>query len=131
MDVISLTRDVVELEESFAKSSTVIKNDRKYGLIHLPKFYVDFDDYSERNAATDAVAADAVAQLCGEDGEFPGEEKMVKEAVRSLMKKLMRERVLAEGGAPARGRPLPPIARGATGPTAPEGRTPCDMLRGS
>ncbi len=52
---------------------------------------------AERNAATDAVASDAIAQLCGDDGEFAGQEKMVKEAVRSLMKKLMRERVLAEG----------------------------------
>ncbi len=55
IEEVTLTRDVVELEESFAKSSTVIKNDRKYGLIHLPKFYVDFEDYSERNAATDVA----------------------------------------------------------------------------
>ncbi|WP_088340708.1 carboxy terminal-processing peptidase [Robiginitalea sediminis] len=55
IDEVSLVRDVVELEESFAKSATVIKNERKYGLIHLPKFYVDFDDYSERNAATDVA----------------------------------------------------------------------------
>ena len=25
----------------------------KYGLINLPRFYVDFDDYGERNAASD------------------------------------------------------------------------------
>ena len=55
IDEISLQRDVVELEESFAKSATVIKDERKYGIIHLPKFYVDFDDYSERNAATDVA----------------------------------------------------------------------------
>ncbi|MGI9551398.1 MAG: carboxy terminal-processing peptidase, partial [Aurantibacter sp.] len=55
VDVISLTRDVVELEESFAKSANIIKEDKKYGLIHLPKFYVDFDDYAERNAATDVA----------------------------------------------------------------------------
>lgn len=52
---ITLTRDVVELEESFAKSATVNKEGRKFGLINLPKFYVDFDDYSERNAATDVA----------------------------------------------------------------------------
>jgi len=51
----------------------------------------------ERNAAVDAVAADAVAEFCGDDGEFAGENKMVKEAVRSLMKKVMRRRVLDEG----------------------------------
>ena len=54
-DVVSITRDVVELEESYAKSATVIKDERKYGLINLPKFYVDFDDYTERNAATDVA----------------------------------------------------------------------------
>ncbi len=54
-DIVSITRDVVELEESYAKSATVIKDDYKYGLINLPKFYVDFDDYTERNAATDVA----------------------------------------------------------------------------
>ena len=53
VEVISLTRDVVELEESFAKSSVIKKGNEKFGLINLPKFYVDFNDYSERNAATD------------------------------------------------------------------------------
>ncbi len=52
---------------------------------------------AERNAAVDAVTADAVAHLCGDDGEFAGQSKMVKEAVRSLMKKVMRARVLDEG----------------------------------
>ncbi|MFK7917432.1 MAG: polyribonucleotide nucleotidyltransferase [Ilumatobacter sp.] len=52
---------------------------------------------AERNAAVDAVAADAVANFCGDDGEFAGQNKMVKEAVRSLMKKVMRARVLDEG----------------------------------
>lgn len=55
VDVVSITRDVVELEESYAKSATVTKDERKFGLIHLPKFYVDFDDYTERNAATDVA----------------------------------------------------------------------------
>ena len=52
---ISIVRDVVELEESFAKSATVKTPGGTYGLINLPKFYVDFDDYSERNAATDVA----------------------------------------------------------------------------
>jgi len=54
-EVISLTRDVVELEESFAKSANIKKENQNFGLIHLPKFYVDFDDYNERNAATDVA----------------------------------------------------------------------------
>ncbi|MEN1784239.1 MAG: carboxy terminal-processing peptidase [Bacteroidota bacterium] len=55
IDVVSITRDVVELDESYAKSASVSKDGRKYGIIHLPKFYVDFDDYTERNAATDVA----------------------------------------------------------------------------
>ncbi len=50
---ISITRDIVELEETYAKSSTVIKDDKKFGVINLPKFYVDFENYNKRNAASD------------------------------------------------------------------------------
>jgi polyribonucleotide nucleotidyltransferase len=52
---------------------------------------------AERNAATDAVSADTLAQLCGDGAEFAGRDKEVKEAVRSLNKKLMRQRVVTEG----------------------------------
>ncbi len=48
-----LTRDVVELEETYAKSSFIEKDDRKFGLINLPQFYFDMENYKERNAATD------------------------------------------------------------------------------
>ncbi|NNF86728.1 MAG: carboxy terminal-processing peptidase [Winogradskyella sp.] len=50
---ITITRDVVELEETFAKSSIVEKDDKVFGVINLPQFYVNFDDYNERNAASD------------------------------------------------------------------------------
>ena len=52
---------------------------------------------AERNAATDAATAKALEALCGEDGEFAGQEKAVKEAVRSLTKKLVRRRIVDEG----------------------------------
>ncbi|WP_421824157.1 carboxy terminal-processing peptidase [Flagellimonas oceanensis] len=55
IETVSITRDVVELEESYAKSATINAGDQKYGLINLPKFYVDFEDYAERNAATDVA----------------------------------------------------------------------------
>ena len=48
-----ITRDVVELEETYAKSSLIDKGDRKFGLINLPQFYFDMENYKERNAATD------------------------------------------------------------------------------
>ncbi|WP_228853724.1 carboxy terminal-processing peptidase [Aegicerativicinus sediminis] len=50
---ITITRDVVELEETYAKSATVEKNGKTFGVINLPKFYVDFQDYNKRNAASD------------------------------------------------------------------------------
>jgi len=50
---LSIPRDEIELEETYAKSSTVIKNDKKFGVINLPKFYVNFKDYNKRNAASD------------------------------------------------------------------------------
>ena len=53
VEVIPITRDIVELEDAFAKSSIITKEDKKFGVIHLPKFYVDFNDYGERNAASD------------------------------------------------------------------------------
>ena len=48
-----ITRDEVVLEESYAKSTLIKKNNKTYGLITLPKFYVDFNDYKEINCASD------------------------------------------------------------------------------
>ena len=50
---VTLTRDIIELEEAFAKSTIIEKDNIRYGLINLPRFYVDFQDYGKRNAATD------------------------------------------------------------------------------
>jgi polyribonucleotide nucleotidyltransferase len=55
---------------------------------------------AERNEALDAAAARAVAELCGtpdEPKDFAGREKEVREAVRSLTKKLVRKRIVEEG----------------------------------
>jgi carboxyl-terminal processing protease len=52
-----IERDIVVLEESYAKSAIIETNEKKYGLIELPKFYVDFKNYGERNAATDVKKA--------------------------------------------------------------------------
>ncbi|MDX1700790.1 MAG: S41 family peptidase, partial [Melioribacteraceae bacterium] len=50
---ITITRDVVELEETYVKSSYVKKDGKAFGVINLPGFYFDFDDYNKRNATTD------------------------------------------------------------------------------
>lgn len=51
--VISLIRDIVEIEETYAKSSIVEKNGVKYGVIYLPKFYIDFENNDGRDAGKD------------------------------------------------------------------------------
>ena len=42
--MITITRDIVQLEETFVKSSIVEKDGKKYGIIDLPKFYINFED---------------------------------------------------------------------------------------
>ncbi|WP_165499060.1 carboxy terminal-processing peptidase [Gramella sp. KN1008] len=53
IEEITLTRDVIEIEETYAKASLVEKEGRKFGVINLPKFYFDMENYEERNAASD------------------------------------------------------------------------------
>ena len=53
VEVVPVTRDVVVLEETYARSSLIKDATGTYGLIELPKFYINFQDYNERNAATD------------------------------------------------------------------------------
>jgi len=50
---LSIPRDEIELEETYAKSTIVEKEGTTFGVINLPKFYIDFEDYNSRNAATD------------------------------------------------------------------------------
>ena len=55
---------------------------------------------ADRNAATDEVTTEVLAELAGTTdapGELAGREKEVKEAVRSLTKKLVRRRIVDEG----------------------------------
>ncbi|WP_417885132.1 carboxy terminal-processing peptidase [Zunongwangia sp.] len=53
IEKVTLTRDIVEIEETYAKASMINKEGNKYGIINLPKFYFDMEDYDSRNAATD------------------------------------------------------------------------------
>tara|TARA_X000001036_G_scaffold98198_1_gene90985 strand:- start:1930 stop:4056 length:2127 start_codon:yes stop_codon:yes gene_type:complete len=53
VEVVTVTRDIVILEETYAKSSLIKDQSGNYGLIELPKFYINFQDYNQRNAATD------------------------------------------------------------------------------
>ena len=51
--IISIIRDIVEIEETYAKSSVVEKDGLKYGIIYLPKFYIDFENNDGRDAGKD------------------------------------------------------------------------------
>jgi carboxyl-terminal processing protease len=51
--VISIIRDEVETEETFAKSSIVEKDGKRYGIIYLPKFYISFENKENRDAYKD------------------------------------------------------------------------------
>jgi len=53
IEQVEITRDIVELEETYAKSSLIFQDSKKYGFISLPSFYIDFNDYGQRNAASD------------------------------------------------------------------------------
>ncbi len=61
---VTITRDVVELEETYAKSSVIRKDNMTFGIIDLPSFYVDFKDYKNINAAKDVKAE--IERLKGE-----------------------------------------------------------------
>ena len=50
---VTVKRDIVQLEETYIKSSIVEKNNNNYGIINIPKFYIDFDNQSNRDAAKD------------------------------------------------------------------------------
>lgn len=53
VEEINITRDVVEIEETYAKTSIVEKDGQSFGVINLPKFYFNMEDYNDRNAASD------------------------------------------------------------------------------
>ncbi|MDO5607579.1 MAG: carboxy terminal-processing peptidase [Capnocytophaga sp.] len=55
IEIVPIIRDVVEIEETYAKSALIENDGQRYGIIDLPKFYVDFQDYKERNAASDVA----------------------------------------------------------------------------
>ena len=50
---VTVKRDIVQLEETYIKSSIVEKGNNSYGVINIPKFYIDFDNQNNRDAAKD------------------------------------------------------------------------------
>lgn len=52
IEEVAIVRDVVELEETYAKTALVKGKNHTYGVINLPSFYMDPDD-TKKNAAND------------------------------------------------------------------------------
>ena len=50
---LKIPRDEIELEETYVKSSMLKSDGYIFGVINLPKFYIDFEDLNSRNATTD------------------------------------------------------------------------------
>jgi carboxyl-terminal processing protease len=50
---ITITRDIVETEETYAKSAILNNNKKKIGYIYLPTFYADFTKNGAHKCATD------------------------------------------------------------------------------
>lgn len=51
--VIAIERDKFEIEETYAKSTIIQTKNGKYGMIYLPKFYLDLETRTDKNAFTD------------------------------------------------------------------------------
>ena len=65
---ISIIRDIVEIEETYAKSSIVERNGVKYGVIYLPKFYIDFENRNGRDAGKDIAIEVELLKKAGVNG---------------------------------------------------------------
>lgn len=53
--VIPIVRDIVVIEETYAKSSIIELKGKKYGYINLPSFYVDMNDRHGRSCSKDVA----------------------------------------------------------------------------
>ncbi len=53
--IISITRDKFEIEDTFAKSTVIETPQGTYGMIHLPKFYINFENKENRDAFKDVA----------------------------------------------------------------------------
>lgn len=69
-EVVHITRDIVILEESFAKSLILKgdKEDEKVGYISLPSFYADWNDRNGHNSASDVAKEIDKLKAAGIDG---------------------------------------------------------------
>jgi len=50
---ITIVRDLVQIEDTYAKSLTLQEDGEKFGYIYLPRFYINFDDPDGRSCSKD------------------------------------------------------------------------------
>lgn len=65
---ITIVRDIVVLEETYAKSAIIEENGTRVGYIKLPKFYADFNRLGGRSAAVDVKTELLKLKAEGVDG---------------------------------------------------------------
>ncbi|HEY5368716.1 MAG TPA: carboxy terminal-processing peptidase [Hanamia sp.] len=53
--VVTIARDQISLDDTFARSAVINNNGHKIGYIYLPEFYANFDDPTARRSATDVA----------------------------------------------------------------------------
>jgi len=58
--VIPITRDIVVLEETFAKSALLEKEENNYGYIYLPRFYADFKNKKNGRHCSDDIRKELI-----------------------------------------------------------------------
>ncbi len=66
--VIPIKRDVVNLDETFAKSAVISTKEGRIGYIYLPEFYANFNQSSGRRCATDVLEEVKKLKAEGVDG---------------------------------------------------------------
>ena len=68
IEEITITRDVVQIEETFAKSLIGQDDEFRFGFINLPKFYFDMEDANGRAAGNDIAQEIKRLKTEGMDG---------------------------------------------------------------
>lgn len=66
--VIALKRDVIQIDETFAKSAIIKGKEGPVGYIYLPEFYADFNHTSGRNCSDDIAAEVKKLKAAGVQG---------------------------------------------------------------
>ena len=65
---ITLTREAIQTDETFARSAVIENNGAKIGYLYLPEFYADFENPNGRHCATDVAIEVEKLKKAGVEG---------------------------------------------------------------